>query len=509
MFPVAKLLKDRTEYAIYSSKKDAWVDEILADTADKAEISFVLPFLFLTSESTSKRALLQKLEKYSLACLFNVSSPYSNTSLKFVMLQFTKKPVSAVKVANYMGEISSKRIRTKERDCLVLTEDRTAEYQEFLNTLVKWDKPGKVPISVPNTSDFTEIPAEEFDQNRLNPEYYSSQALATRKHLKEEEIIRLEEIAEIVFAKPVEGEGTVFRFNRATYPLNIDLMLTGGKKSNVILKKGDIILYRMNATNSYLFTSTEDSEVYAPRFAVVIRAEKVSPEYLFLYLRSNTGKAVISMYNNSGGIFHSRISLEDIRNLPVIKPSKPAEEYEQIFKLRYFPAEKLGDFNQLLAEYKDQEITSTEDLLNQELFENLKYYKHELVLQLIEGDFKEVNACFKAKAYKATLILAGSILEAVLIDWLSELDQIDYFQRRTTYAGDEITLKTCIERIKMLRTPDWMEESNKANKIRENRNLVHAKLCLKECRKINEELCREVIGYLEDVIRSRFGKTIS
>ena len=33
---------------------------------------------------------------------------------------------------------------------------------------------------------------------------------------------------------------------------------------------------------------------------------------------------------------------------------------------------------------------------------------------------KELNICFKNKAYKAALILAGSILEAVLIDWLSE-----------------------------------------------------------------------------------------
>ena len=503
MFPVAKLLKDRTAYALYPGKEDAWVNEILTDTADKSDISLVLPLPFLTPENRVIRPLLQKLEKYSLARLFNVSSPYSNTSSKFVMLQFTKKPVSAVKVANYTGEISSKKRCTRERDFFVLTEDRTAEYQDFLNTLVMWEKPGKVPVSVPNTSDFTEIPAEEFDLNRLNPEYYSSQALATRKHLKEEEIIRLEEIAEIISVKPVEGEGTVFRFNKAEYPLNIDLMLTRNK-SSVILKKGDIILDRRNATNSYLFTNTDDKEIYAPRSACVIRTEKVSPEYLFLYLKSDTGKAVISMYTSDGFVF-SRLSLKDIQNLPVIKPSKPAEEYERIFKLRYFPAEKLGDFNQLLAEYKDQEITSTEDLLNQELFENLKYYKHELVLRLIEGDLKEVNACFKAKAYKATLILAGSILEAVLIDWLSELDQLDYFQRRTTYVGDEITLKTCIERITMLRTPDWMEESNKANKIRENRNLVHAKLCLKECRKINEELCREVIGYLEDVIRSRFG----
>ena len=51
----------------------------------------------------------------------------------------------------------------------------------------------------------------------------------------------------------------------------------------------------------------------------------------------------------------------------------------------------------------------------------------------------------------------------------------------------------------------WMDESKKAHKIRENRNLVHAKLCLKECREINEELCREVIGYLEEIVQSRFG----
>ena len=507
MFPVAKLLKDRTAYAIYSGKEDVWVNEILADTADKAEISFVLPLPFLTSESMAKKSLLQKLEKYSLARLFNVSSPYNNISLKFVMLQFTKKPVSAVKVANYTGKTSLKRDNSRKSGVFQLIEEKTKEYRDFLNTLVMWEKPGKVPVSVPNTSDFTEIPAEEFDLNRLNPEYYSSQALATRKHLKEEEIIRLEEIAEIILPKPAAEEGTIFRFSKAEYPLNIDQLPTG-KRTNVILKKGDILISLLSPENICLITNTDDKEIYAPRSACVIRTEKVSPEYLFLYLKSDTGKAVISMYTSDGFVF-SHLSLKDIQNLPVIKPSKPAEEYERIFKLRYFPAEKLGDFNQLLAEYKDQEITSTEDLLNQELFENLKYYKHELVLRLIEGDLKEVNACFKAKAYKATLILAGSILEAVLIDWLSELDQLDYFQRRTTYVGDEITLKTCIERITMLRTPDWMEESNKANKIRENRNLVHAKLCLKECRKINEELCREVIGYLEDVIRSRFGKTNS
>ena len=47
-----------------------------------------------------------------------------------------------------------------------------------------------------------------------------------------------------------------------------------------------------------------------------------------------------------------------------------------------------------------------------------------------------------------------------------------------------------------------MEEASKAHEIRKKRNLVHAKLCLKSD-EINEAVCREVIGYLEDVIKTR------
>lgn len=40
------------------------------------------------------------------------------------------------------------------------------------------------------------------------------------------------------------------------------------------------------------------------------------------------------------------------------------------------------------------------------------------------------------------------------------------------------------------------------NEIKGKRNLVYAKLCLKSD-EINEAVCREVIGYLEDVIKTR------
>ena len=44
---------------------------------------------------------------------------------------------------------------------------------------------------------------------------------------------------------------------------------------------------------------------------------------------------------------------------------------------------------------------------------------------------------------------------------------------------------------------------NNANSIKDKRNLVHAKLCLKDDIQINDETCKEVISYLEEIIRTR------
>lgn len=49
-----------------------------------------------------------------------------------------------------------------------------------------------------------------------------------------------------------------------------------------------------------------------------------------------------------------------------------------------------------------------------------------------------------------------------------------------------------------------MEEAEEAHKIRDKRNLVHAKLCLKKSAEINEETCNEVITYLKKIIESRW-----
>ena len=150
-----------------------------------------------------------------------------------------------------------------------------------------------------------------------------------------------------------------------------------------------------------------------------------------------------------------------------------------------------------------------EDILDFELVNNLRTYKEEVKEKIIEQDLNEINTCFRHKAYKATLILVGSVLEAVLIDWLSELHGKNYFEEEyIDHNGKVGTLAIYIRDIKYLKRPEWIDEAEKAFAIKDKRNMVHAKLCLNSEEKINEDLCREVIGYLKDVLKTRNSKSI-
>jgi hypothetical protein len=106
------------------------------------------------------------------------------------------------------------------------------------------------------------------------------------------------------------------------------------------------------------------------------------------------------------------------------------------------------------------------------------------------------------------MILCGSILEAVLLDWLSEIHKTNYFEKKMMVidrrSGREVEgqLIHMIDEIEAIKRPKWMSESQNAHKIRKKRNYVHAKLCMRRT-DINEKTCKEVIGYLKGVLRTR------
>lgn len=339
----------------------------------------------------------------------------------------------------------------------------------------------------------------------LNIKRYKAQ-WKVEKLLKDEENIPLSKMAEVLTGnRGNETERKTLTVRDFKYPLDCQ-KVKYGKNNGIKLQKGDIVVSRIGLENAYLISEELEEELYAGINLVVIRPTKIQPEYLYMYLLSDTGRAIFQA--NTKGVTVSTISSADIRNFPIIIPKKSAEEYTKLFKIRHYMQIDMSVYNKLLEENFIQEPESVEDILNIELAEKLKTYKQEKMKSFLVDDLNELNICFKGKAYKATLILAGSILEAVLIDWLSEIHHKDYFNEdymitdRRTGREKRADLVDYINEIKYIERPHWMEEATKAHEIRKKRNLVHAKLCINSD-EINETVCRQVIDYLRDVLKTR------
>ena len=80
----------------------------------------------------------------------------------------------------------------------------------------------------------------------------------------------------------------------------------------------------------------------------------------------------------------------------------------------------VSEYNDFFSFFsQDTDVHSVEDILNIEIVKNLRLYKGEIIKEFLRGRSKKNLMLVSEQAYKATLILCGSILEAVLIKWVS------------------------------------------------------------------------------------------
>ncbi len=160
--------------------------------------------------------------------------------------------------------------------------------------------------------------------------------------------------------------------------------------------------------------------------------------------------------------------------------------------------------------YKDRYnlINSKSSYIQKQLdsFEDVAIYNKN-AFELIRNDYNEILQCYKIGAYKAATFLAGSVLEALLIDWHSYLDKKNYFNEKykskTKKHKNMPNLEDYIKDLKA-KKPDWNFEG-KCHTIQHKRNLIHAKLYIAND-EINARTCWETIDLLDQVIKSRWPK---
>jgi hypothetical protein len=270
--------------------------------------------------------------------------------------------------------------------------------------------------------------------------------------------------------------------------------------TNVQLHKNDIVLYR---NQFFLLDKESDFPLYATVGTKVIRTKDgFSTEYLYLYLSSKIAYRIRTVLTIPAGD-NIRASSRNIEEFPIVIPKEDDSFYAEKFVKVSVPDERL---------YEKYNITETpktvEEILKSECIDTIRSNNEELLRNQIEKDLIELNNCFNAGAYKATLMLAGALLETFLIDWVSELDGIDYFEQdfcvtKSNGKKERADLIDYINRLYNEYTPNWNGMSKKAHIIRKKRNLVHVKLCLKRSDEITEEVCREIVDDLKEIIVSR------
>src|SRR5690349_1691471 len=86
----------------------------------------------------------------------------------------------------------------------------------------------------------------------------------------------------------------------------------------------------------------------------------------------------------------------------------------------------------------------------------------------LESDLGELEACMSCKAWKAVHVLAGSIIETILIDYLLEID----YEKRKNRKLANLSLYEIIE---ICRGDNVLSKKSAdlSHAIREYRNLIH------------------------------------
>lgn len=488
---------------------------------DQPEYHLLIPNTVLLD----KWSLEKFFQKYFIHELFDLSNCYLGSfNEPYAYWHVSKRKPAKIRVSIYYGFAHPYRDNDTSEKGLRVPDKFQQQYLDYIHVIEQWVKDNSVPNDVEHECEYKEISFSEYDITKPYARFYRKANSRLRELLRTAEIVPLRDFATVVMVTAVNGGNDVTRVKSLSsrqapsYPYSPDIQAVDYIISTEKLHKDDIV--ELGRGKFFLIDKESDFDLYAPPGSSIIRAKSICPEFLYLYLNSQVAKRIRYEFKVPMGDYMSTNLGGPLEEFPVIKPKKDEKFYIEEFLRLSSPDKRI-----YIEQQEDCESESLEDALALELRERIKLNNDNLIKKQIDEDITELNTCYSNKAYKSTLILAGSIMEALLIDWLSEIRGKNYFEEslmkrvydkekkcyKTNASGDYIyhknryaDLADYIDEIRDIKRPHWMVEADKAHEIRKKRNLVHAKLCLKESVEINDETCKEVINYLKTIIDSRW-----
>jgi len=498
MKKIKDLLKERNNYPVGAKQQNKnQIDYILQRIGESPDVAYlILPSFFLQKGIGDIKEIKELIfESYNLAALIGLGRIWEpDTVLKFNLIVLTKNKINEI----YLCEHPEFKIcyRRKKASKLGLITDQifTEEYEKYLDKVEEY-----LIKNIENSLSGFKIKHSTFTKEKFYIEYYLPKYKELDDKLSKEKTLPLSELVEIIIPKFTKEEGKVLGVGNFKYPIDIDKLPIKRRVKNEI-SKGDILISRLGNSKSYL-VSQNVQKIYPTTSTYILRtnSRKITPEYLFLFLQSDVAQKYI--LRNSIGSILSKINKRDLNNLPIIIPKKEIlSKSKEVFTTLYLkPKENVlvSEINDLLFSKKKTINQPIQEEFVNELFDRIKFTKLTIIKEIVEADFKEIKKCVNQEAFKASIILCGSILEAVLLDWLSEVKKKNYID-----SDEDLSFFDMIEEMKKINVFD-KKMRGYAHHVRAYRNLVHPKKMLKEKRQLNTEIVKDIIWKLKKILEKR------
>ena len=497
---ILQAINHRIEYPILVKSNEqeiAYLNDVSSNGDDKTFLIF--PKVVLNSTQKQHLQLQEMIFKsWKIAGIFDLGKILElEASIEFSMLLVQKTQSTKIRFGIFNGTVYSnpRKKQLKNGIFSVKLPPVSGGFQKYTDSIQQILETDETPVSGKDFI-FYETDSEELNNNKLTPLFYRPDLVESEKNIRSEKWMKLSEIAEIFVPHFINQPTKVLSVKDFHYPFP-ESITTSKNGTDLLLKEGDILISSVDTSKSFLITTTPPDEIRVSKSLYLIRphSELVTPEYLFLYLKSETAQKYAARHEQGSVI--RRITLETLKNFPVVIPSlltqkQSTELFEKLFLRK--SDDPIAEINQFLFTRQKLPQKAIQKELITEVIANLRESKKVLVGEILKSDFQEVEQCLRVKAYKSCLILCGSILEVVLLDWLSEIDQKDYFE-----SSDNIKLYLVIKKL----SEQLGESLEKAQNVRKKRNLVHPKELLKASSEINDEVCRKVLSDLKDVLYQR------
>ena len=376
-----------------------------------------------------------------------------------------------------------------------------------------------------------EVSYLELNPNFMLPLYYMREYVSIRESFKKQNVVRLKDLVEFyVGAKNESNSQNLGEPVRLVHggnccddfdAQNVSLTKYPYYSSNPIeIHAGDLLLntalMKSRITQRYCFVvkGPLKEKLYLGEHVLGMRLKSnlVTLEYLYLYFRSDMVQMTLALFRNWG----ERLDMyQTIANIPVILPKsdipmsddeKQVEVYKKLFGALYGTESEKGEIDRYALVRGAGSREEINNIIYEEYRKKVQKLQNDDVSYYITENKKELDITKDNKAYKASVVLAGSILETFLIDWVSAIEEKDLFKKSYNSDGTQMRLNEAIDYLTSYYSKKlnltW-KEKELAEKIMKLRNNIHPSVYMRKKIDIGPHDCSNVCRWLDEILRSR------